>query len=275
MLQEDWSPQGLKSSLSKPKKIAVCSTVTGGRVILSLTSLFSTKNLHFYRTSIRCEGVKVCNRSSSLSIIGSLSNDDSDVNENGKKIKAMALDWQNNNFASESHFFVHFFAVIAWLRHENVKFHVFSRMTWTKGNSFFFLFLNFYSSLWEFNSRKNANIWRIERSGISAINFEAGRHYFLSNAFVAVPVVVAWRWCYTGRFATTIFSTTQRCDINCCNILLNGCNIVPTLQRFVAQNIVVANRPVLNYLKLPINSRPPTNKKNDFEKFFWAKIIIF
>ena len=48
------------------------------------------------------------------------------------------------------------------------------------------------------------------------------------------------------------FSTTQRCDINCCNILLNGCNIVPTLQRFVAQNIVVANRPVLNHLKLPI-----------------------
>ena len=155
----------------------------------------------------------------------------------------MGLDWQNNNFAPESHFFGHFFAVTARLRHESGKFYIFW-MTWTKGNSFLFLFLNFYSSLWEFNARKNANTWRIERGGIRAIKFEAARHYFLSNAFVAVPVVVARRWCYTGRFATTIFSATQRCDINCCNILLDGRNIVPILQRFLAQNIVVANRPM-------------------------------
>ena len=155
----------------------------------------------------------------------------------------MGLDWQNNNFAPESHFFCTFLC-----RHC-------STTTWKcqispflddvkKDNSFLFFSLNFYSSLWEFNSRKNANIWRIERSGISAINFEVARHYFLSDAFVAVPVVVARSWCYTGRFATTIFSATQRCDINCCNILLNGRNIVPILQRFLAQNIVVANRPM-------------------------------
>ena len=36
--------------------------------------------------------------------LGSLSNDDGDGNENGKK--------QNNNFARASRFFVHFFAVI-------------------------------------------------------------------------------------------------------------------------------------------------------------------
>ena len=47
------------------------------------------------------------------------------------------------------------------------------------------------------------------------------------------------RWCYTRRFATTIFSATQRC-----NIVSNGSNIVPTLQRCVALKIVVANRPV-------------------------------
>ena len=46
--------------------------------------------------------------------IGSLSNDDGDVNENGKK--ATGLDWQNNNFACASSFFVHFFAVTARLR---------------------------------------------------------------------------------------------------------------------------------------------------------------
>ena len=31
----------------------------------------------------------------------------------------MGLDWQNNNFARESSFFVHFFAVATRLQHEN------------------------------------------------------------------------------------------------------------------------------------------------------------
>ena len=46
-----------------------------------------------------------------------LSKDDADVKEDVKKSKG--LDWQNNNFARESHFFVHFFAVAARLRREN------------------------------------------------------------------------------------------------------------------------------------------------------------
>ena len=37
--------------------------------------------------------------------IGSLSNNDSDVNENGKK--AIGLDWQNNSSSRASRFFVH------------------------------------------------------------------------------------------------------------------------------------------------------------------------
>ena len=49
-------------------------------------------------------------------ILGNLSNDDVDVNENGKK--AIDLDWLNNNFARASSFFVHFFAVSARLRRE-------------------------------------------------------------------------------------------------------------------------------------------------------------
>ena len=49
-------------------------------------------------------------------ILGSLSNDDGDVKENGKK--AIASDWQNNSFARASHLFVHFFAVAARLRRE-------------------------------------------------------------------------------------------------------------------------------------------------------------
>ena len=50
-------------------------------------------------------------------MLGSLSNDDGDVNENGKK--AIGLDKENNNFARASPFFVHFFAVTVRLRHEN------------------------------------------------------------------------------------------------------------------------------------------------------------
>ena len=43
--------------------------------------------------------------------IGSLSNDDGDVNENGEK--AIGLDCRNNNFARASRFFVHFFTFSA------------------------------------------------------------------------------------------------------------------------------------------------------------------
>ena len=50
-------------------------------------------------------------------VTGNLSNGDSDGNENGKK--PIGLDWQNNNFARASRFFVHFFAVVARLRSEN------------------------------------------------------------------------------------------------------------------------------------------------------------
>ena len=49
--------------------------------------------------------------------LGSLNNDDGDGNENGKKV--MGFDWQNNNFARASRFFVHFFAVAARLQRES------------------------------------------------------------------------------------------------------------------------------------------------------------
>ena len=43
-------------------------------------------------------------------LLGSLSNEDGDGNENG--IKPIGFDWQNNNFARASRFFVHFLAVV-------------------------------------------------------------------------------------------------------------------------------------------------------------------
>ena len=50
-------------------------------------------------------------------MVKSLSNDDGDGNENGKK--TIGLDRQNNNFARASRFFVHFFAVVARLQRES------------------------------------------------------------------------------------------------------------------------------------------------------------
>ena len=47
----------------------------------------------------------------SIEIRESLRNDDGDGNKNGKK--AIGSDWQNNNFARASRFFVDFFAVTA------------------------------------------------------------------------------------------------------------------------------------------------------------------
>ena len=47
--------------------------------------------------------------------VGSLSNDDTDGNENGKK--AIGLISKTTSF--HVHFFVHFFAVVAWLQREN------------------------------------------------------------------------------------------------------------------------------------------------------------
>ena len=72
--------------------------------------------------------------------LGSLSNDDGEVNENGKK--TVGLDWQNNNFAHPSSFFAHFFAVTARLGRENAQFHDLSR-TGTQDNNFPFFWLNF------------------------------------------------------------------------------------------------------------------------------------
>ena len=50
-------------------------------------------------------------------LLGSLSNDDGDGNENGKK--AIALDSKNKNCAHASHFFAYFVAVVARLRRES------------------------------------------------------------------------------------------------------------------------------------------------------------
>ena len=65
--------------------------------------------------TVTTQGVKTADWQSTT--IESLSNDDGDGNENGKKAKG--LDKQNNNFARALRFFVHFFAVAARLQRES------------------------------------------------------------------------------------------------------------------------------------------------------------
>ena len=65
--------------------------------------------------TVTTQGVKTADWQNTT--IETMSNDDGDGNENGKKAKG--LDWQNNNFARASRFFVHFFAVTARLQRES------------------------------------------------------------------------------------------------------------------------------------------------------------
>ena len=64
--------------------------------------------------------------------------------------KTIDLDWQNNNSSRASRFFLHFFAVTAWLRRElNAYFQVLWSLTWTQRNDIDFLkFVS--SSPWPF-----------------------------------------------------------------------------------------------------------------------------
>ena len=53
----------------------------------------------------------------SVKTLVNINNDDGDGNVNGKK--TIGLDWQNNNLARASCFFVHFSAVAAQLQRES------------------------------------------------------------------------------------------------------------------------------------------------------------
>ena len=72
-------------------------------------SVTFSKRIYFFGFLYVLHGVKP-SKILDLSL-GSLSNDDGDGNENGKK--AIGVDWHNNYFARAARFFVHFFAVTA------------------------------------------------------------------------------------------------------------------------------------------------------------------
>ena len=146
---------------------------------------------HVWKNEAFCQKVQQCKslqKKVFSKIIGSLSNDDGNGNENENGKKKMFLDWQNNNFARASCFFCTFLCCCC------------TTTMWKCLNSCFvenmniiqrlyFSFLQLWYSLFiEFNSRK---IWWIERVEISAIKFEVAWIHFLSDVFKVVAVVVA------------------------------------------------------------------------------------
>ena len=123
-------------------------------------------------------------------IIGSWSNDDGDINKNGKK--AISVDWQNNSSAHASHFFstflCHHCTTTMW---KCLIFSCFMEdVNTTQWLSFSFPELPYTAVFKNSTPEKIANIWSIERDGICMIKFEAGWLYFLSDIFIAIAVIV-------------------------------------------------------------------------------------
>ena len=95
-----------------------------------------------------------------------------------------------NQQQQQSRFFIHFFAVASRLPRESAYNFTFCRGS-ERRQRLYFSFLELWYSLLEFNSRKFANIWRIERVGISTIKYEVPKIHILSDVFVDVAVVLA------------------------------------------------------------------------------------
>ena len=118
--------------------------------------------------------------------LGSLSNDDSDDKENGKKV---GLDWQNNSFAFLYISLSSLHTTHRCTQRETPIFTYCGGREHKTTISFSFPKLRYSPSV--FNSRKFAIICRIERDGIKAIKFVNVRNLFLRDVFVAFAVVVA------------------------------------------------------------------------------------
>ena len=63
----------------------------------------------------------------------------------------------------------------------------------------------------------------------------------MNKAFVSLKVMLHETICNDDFQRNTAL-------LHCCDIVSNGCNIVPILQRSVALNMVVANRSVKHHL---------------------------
>ena len=161
------------------------------------------------------------------------------VHQHGRLITWLqTIYWQNNNCARASPFFVHFCFV--------KKMPIFTFCGGREHNTttafFFFSLPSIKSFRIHATPEKIANIWRIERDGISAIKFEAARLHFLIEVFVAVacrpcclsflvllimPITHPYSlWNLTNRITTATASKTSLKKWIC--VLLISIAITPT-----------------------------------------------
>ena len=81
--------------------------------------------------------------------------------------------WQNKKFARASHYFVHFFTVVAPLRHEASSYHTLALWSrWTQHKSCLFSLLNLDTVLSDSTRGHFANICQIKWNWISSMKFE-------------------------------------------------------------------------------------------------------
>ena len=87
---------------------------------------------------------------------------------------------KNDNFSGASFFFVHFFAVVAWLNNAKLKLPIFTLYGGHEHKTTIFVF-PFSDSALQINSRKVPQYSRIRTRWNKAIKLDTARIYFFSN----------------------------------------------------------------------------------------------
>ena len=161
--------------------------------------------------------------------MGSFSNDDDEgIGRGRKRPKSNGLVKQNNNFARESRFFVHFFAVTARLRREIPDSTLYGGRK-TSDDECFFLFLNLSAFLKKSTQGKFAYICHFQRIEINATMFEKRERLFklafsLPSSLLKLPNSQLFRtsstplqwFCQTTHLSTLniiiVYSSCYRCN---------------------------------------------------------------
>ena len=130
----------------------------------------------------------------------------------------MGLDWQKNNFARASRFFVHFLAVVARLRHETSQFRAPALwIKWAQHKNFLFPFLNLGAVLSDLTQKISPTIGKLDRK-IRSMKFETVRIHFLNNVlFCCHPeTLLPWqRDVTTSPFYSAVFLQNNSTRLAC------------------------------------------------------------
>ena len=123
-----------------------------------------------------------------IHVIGSLSNNDSNNSENGKK--TIGLDWQNNSSARH-HSFLYISLPLWHDYYVKLPNFMFCRGCEHKRTILFFFSWTLIQAFRIQLHKKLPTFWWIEQDGTSTKKFEAAQTQFLSDVFVTVTIVVA------------------------------------------------------------------------------------